>query len=261
MTALRSILADNPGPFTLEGTRTYILGLRQAAIIDPGPALRPHLEALVRSVEGTAEIRVLLTHGHRDHTGGAELLLEGLRQAGHSPLLLGSGRPDARPLAEGEVVPTDAGELVAVPTPGHARDHLSFHWPDGRALFAGDMVLGRGDTTWVAEYPGCVADYLQSLDRLEAMELDVIYPSHGPDIDDPAGTLARYRAHREGRIARVREILADEPEAQVRRVLERVYGGRVPEGLLGAALASADALVEYVTGKPREGRGMTEPQG
>ena len=153
---------------------------------------------------------------------------------------------------------------MAVHTPGHTRDHLCLHWPDARALFAGDMVLGRGDTTWVAEYSGCVADYLASLERLAAMDLDVIHPAHGPDLEDPATTLRRYRDHRLARVEQVRQALEAaresgsapaaaaprSPEA-VEAVLESVYGGTIPSGLRGAARESVVALLEYVTGESR----------
>lgn len=260
MTALRSILADNPGPFTLEGTRTHILGRRQVAIVDPGPAVEAHVRAVALAVVEAEEVTVLLTHGHGDHSGGVDLLLDALAGSSGPIRVRGSGHRRAEPLDAGTRVSTDAGELVTILTPGHSRDHLAFHWPDGRALFAGDMVLGRGDTTWVAEYPGCVADYLDSLTRLEAMELDTIHPAHGPDLSDPRDALSRYRAHREARIERVRQILAEDPQMTARRVLDRVYGSGIPSGLIGAALASAEALVEHVTGNLRNGPGMTEPQ-
>ena len=140
---------------------------------------------------------------------------------------------------------TDEGALVAVPTPGHTRDHLCYHWPERAALFAGDLVLGQGDTTWVGEYPGCVADYLGSLDRVEALPLDRVYPTHGPDIENPAAAWAAYRHHRLDRVRQVREALEDMPEATVTELVDRVYGPAVPEGLGGAALASLEALVEH----------------
>lgn len=246
MNPLRSLLADNPGPFTQEGTRTYILGHRRVAVVDPGPDLSDHVRAVVRSVEEAEEVTVLLTHGHRDHAGAVDALLEALPGAS----VVGSGHAAARPLADGEVVETDGGLLVAVATPGHTRDHLAFHWPRARALFAGDMVLGEGDTTWVAEYPGCVADWLASLGRLEEMGLERIHPAHGPDAEDPAALFRRFRAHREARIAAVREALEGRPGASLDAVLKQVYGDLIPPDLLGAARESLQALVEYVEAHP-----------
>lgn len=266
MPRLRSLQADNPGPFTLEGTRTYVVGHARVAVLDPGPADPAHEAAVAAAVKDAGQVTLVLTHGHRDHVGAVEGLLQRLPDA----VVVGAGHPRARLLEDGQVVSTDAGELVALHTPGHTRDHLCVHWPDARALFSGDVVLGRGDTTWVAEYPGCVADYLASLDRLAGLELDVIHPAHGPDLSDPAGALGRYREHRLARVTQVREALrevvgpaavADGPGAAgvsaprarevVEAVMDRVYGNTVPAGLRGAARESVVALLEYVTGGRR----------
>lgn len=246
MKPLRSVLADNPGPFTHEGTRTHILGRRRVAIVDPGPDLPEHVRAVAGEVVEAERVTVLLTHGHRDHAGA----VESLRRLVPHAEVAGSGHSAARPLLEGETVDTDAGPLITRTTPGHTADHLVFHWPAGRALFAGDMVLGVGDTTWVAEYPGCVSDWLASLARLEALPLDTVHPAHGPDVHDPPALWARYRAHREGRITRVREALGAAPGASLEELLDRVYGDTVPAGLRGAALESLKALVEYVESRP-----------
>ena len=132
-------------------------------------ALRAHfggtipVRAVVSAVRDASERMIVLTHGHRDHAGATRELAdaigaavwgpEGVEHVGHL-------------LVDGDAVETDEGQLVAVHTPGHTSNHLCFYWPERRALFAGDMLLGRGDTTWVAEYPGCVADYFESIDRL-----------------------------------------------------------------------------------------------
>lgn len=273
MIPLRSLRADNPGPFTLEGTRTFLVGASRVAIIDPGPALDPHLDALARAVAEARAVTVVVTHHHGDHAAGVDGLLERLEgdlagrgsgvgdargeaagapgsTRGREVQVVGAGHPRARRLADGDVLTTDAGDLVALHTPGHSADHLCLHWPARQTLFAADMVLGRGDTTWVGEYPGCVADYLASLDRLEALALEVIHPAHGPDLPDPAETWKRYRAHRLDRIAQVRAAAArvgPDPDA----ILDEVYGDRVPTGLRGAALGSVKALLEYLDGEDR----------
>lgn len=246
MKPLRTVLATNPGPFTHEGTRTHLVGRRRVAVVDPGPDNPGHLDALAREVADAEGVTILLTHGHRDHAGGVDGLLARVPEA----QVMGAGHPVARPLADGEAVGTDAGALVALATPGHTRDHLAFYWPDARALFPGDMVLGVGDTTWVAEYPGCVADWLASLARLETLPLETIHPAHGPDDHDPAALFRRYRAHREARIARVREVMARHPGAGPEALLGGVYGDTVPPDLQGAALASLKALVRYVESHP-----------
>jgi glyoxylase-like metal-dependent hydrolase (beta-lactamase superfamily II) len=148
------------------------------------------------------------------------------------------------------VIATDDGELVAVHTPGHTRDHLCFHWRPRRALFAGDMLLGKGDTTWVAEYPGCVADYLASIARLRRLDIATVYPAHGPPIMDPVEALDRYEAHRLARIAQVRDALGERPDADVETLLGIVYGAALPESMRRAARTSLSALVDYVRAHP-----------
>lgn len=210
------------------------------AVIDPGPDDPGHLDAVARLVGGADRVHVLVTHDHPDHAAGAASLAGRLA----APLL--GPVEGGRPLAEGEAVPTDHGELVALPTPGHARAHLAFHWPRAGAVFVGDLLLGRGDTTWVGEYPGCVADYLRSLERLEVLGPRVLYPTHGPPLADPLDALRRYRAHREERIREVAAVLDEHPSADADEVARRVYGGEVPPGLVEAARRSAEVLLHHL---------------
>ncbi len=241
----RWITADNPGPFTLDGTRTFFVGDRSVALVDPGPDDPAHVEALAAEASKADHVTILLTHGHPDHAGATETLAERIGAE-----VRGSGHPRARPLAPGEPVRTDAGEIFPVDTPGHARPHTAFHWPAADALFAGDFVLGRGDTTWVGEYEGCVADYLASLERIRALDCSVIYPAHGPPIDDVEACLDRYEAHRMDRIAQVREVLARRPDTDVEGVLEAVYGDRLPGAVVEAVRMSTKALLDFVRQHP-----------
>ena len=236
----RVVLADNPGPFTFQGTCTWILGAERAAVVDPGPDSAPHRAAVLEALEGAAEVAVLLTHGHRDHSEGAARLAAEL---GTEVRGYGAG---ARPFAPGEVTETDAGELVPVDTPGHSREHSVFHWPAGRGVFTGDLILGEGDTTWVAEYPGCVADYLASLNRVEALGATRLFPGHGPVLEDAAAAVERFRAHRLVRIDQVRQARVLHPTADADSLLDAVYGDTVPAGLRGAALQSLGAVLDYL---------------
>ena len=245
---LRWMDAGNAGPFTLEGTRTFLVGRSRVVVIDPGPDRRPeHLDALAAAVADADSVTVLVTHGHGDHSGGAPALARRLGVPVFGAWA-GKGPPDGldfRLLSDGEVVPTDAGDLVAVATPGHARAHLAFHWPAASAVFVGDLMLGQGETTWVGEYPGCVADYLASLDRVEGLGARLLLPTHGPAIDDPAERIQRYRSHRLERVAQVARALAAEPGLSAGELYQRVYGRAVPPDLAAAAYASLDALVDY----------------
>jgi glyoxylase-like metal-dependent hydrolase (beta-lactamase superfamily II) len=186
--------AGNPGPLTLSGTNTWIVGRDPAYVIDPGPALEEHLRALVEAVDARGGLGgVALTHGHPDHREALEALL----RSRPAPLAAGAGEPDVR-LRAG----TRFGPLEALPTPGHAPDHFAFL--DGRACFTGDAVLGEG-SVFVAPGRGALRGYLEGLERLRERSLEVLCPGHGPAIWDPKGKLDAYIAHR---LARERELLA-----------------------------------------------------
>ncbi len=218
------------------------MGERRVAVIDPGPNVPEHVRALALALESASEVRVVLTHGHSDHAAAARPLAEIVDAE-----VLGPDLADVdRILSDGDIVETDRGALRAVHTPGHTPEHLCFHWLSTRALFAGDLLLGEGDTTWVAEYKGCMADYLGSLRLLRDMELDVIYPAHGPPLEDPGDAITRFEAHKRVRIRQVEEALKVLPGAEVDALLDHVYGDTVPHALRPAAVRSLGALVDYV---------------
>jgi glyoxylase-like metal-dependent hydrolase (beta-lactamase superfamily II) len=237
------------------------VGWRRAAIVDPGPRLEPHVAALAEAVADADSVTILLTHGHSDHSGAAADLAERLNAPIRGAWASGSGEAEVgvsapppgtpfQPMRDGDAVATDAGELVAVHTPGHAHDHVAFSWPAESAVFVGDLMLGAGETTWVGAYPGCVADYLASLDRIQALDAGVLLPTHGPPITDPAERIERYRAHRRARIAQVARALAASPAATLDELLRTIYGDAGAD-VQPAARASLEALIEHV----RSGRG------
>lgn len=242
----RFLTAGNAGPFTLDGTRTYLVGRGVVAVIDAGPALEPHLDALVEALRGTSHFSVVVTHGHGDHAPGARALAARLG----TDLLGPTGVEGVtRPLADGDVVPTDEGDLVVVSTPGHARHHVGLHWPARRAFFAADLLLGKGDTVWVGEYAGSVADYLDSLQRVRELDVDVIYPAHGPALENPQQALDRFEGHRRERIRQMEVLLAARPGASAEALLETIYGATLPESARKAALRSVEALKAHVEGR------------
>jgi glyoxylase-like metal-dependent hydrolase (beta-lactamase superfamily II) len=214
---------------TLEGTNTYVVGRDPAVVIDPGPAEDDHIEAIRRAASERGGIgTVLLTHGHGDHSDGVESL----------------GVEPARP-ADGEWV---AG-LQALATPGHAADHLCFLLPSGPdrdgpyACFTGDLILGEGSTiVGPRETGGSLRDYMGSLRRLQSLELTVLYPGHGPEIDDPQAKIAEYIAHRQEREDRL-VVALDRGERSKAALLAEVWDD-VPEPLRGAAAIAMQAHLE-----------------
>lgn len=204
------------------------------------------------SVRGADEVSVLLTHGHPDHAAGTDSLVEALGAEGISARSFGATGKASTPIEHGDSIATDDGEIIAVATPGHARSHLAFHWPARKALFPGDLVLGEGETTWVAGYPGCVADYLASIARVRALDLEIMYPTHGEPITDPVSALDRFEGHRRKRIRQVRAILTERPDATAEDIVRQAYGDSIPRGLDQAAIRSVSSLMEYVRSTPDE---------
>jgi glyoxylase-like metal-dependent hydrolase (beta-lactamase superfamily II) len=218
------------------------VGHSRVAIIDPGPYVDSHVRAVVREVGEAEQVWVLLTHGHADHSGAAKAVAEAVGAE-----ILGVGIPAARPFVDGEAVETDQGRITSLDTPGHSREHVTFHWIEAEAGFPGDVVLGQGETTWVGEYEGCVADYLESLERLRAVGFKTLYSGHGPAIEDPGATLDAFEKHRRGRIRQVEEILAVRPGATTEELLAEIYGSTIPAGLESAALQSLQAIREFLS--------------
>jgi glyoxylase-like metal-dependent hydrolase (beta-lactamase superfamily II) len=247
--APRIIRAANPSPLTLDGTRTHLVGRGRVAVIDPGPDSEEHLAAILAAIGDAAVTGILVTHAHPDHAAGAHPLAQRLQVPVHAAA--------AGTLAPGERFETDDGELVAVPTPGHALDHVAFHWPAAAALFCGDLMLGGQPTTLVAPPDGDLAEYLASLDRVEALAPRRVYPAHGPPFDDAAGALAAYRLHRRERLDQLRGALADAP-ADVPGIVRRIYGAELDGGLLAAARGATRAYLDFLH---REGAVARLPDG
>jgi len=219
------------------------------AVIDPGPEVESHFRALVRALGSPTTVTILLTHGHRDH---AELAPHLAKRFGATIQGPGSYAPPQqtgltlRALQEGDRVETDQGDLVVMEVPGHTRDHLAFHWSAADALFVGDLVLGRGNTTWIGEYDSCVGDYLRSLEKVRALDASVLYPGHGPPITFPSRTLDRFRRHRLERVEEVRRARELRPGSSPEELARLIYGQDIPESMMKAARASVDAALLYL---------------
>jgi glyoxylase-like metal-dependent hydrolase (beta-lactamase superfamily II) len=229
------IVAPNPGPMTLEGTNTYLVGRDPAIVIDPGPEDREHIQAVRKAGEERGGIEaVLVTHSHEDHLGGVELL----------------GIEPARP-ADGEVV----GGLKTLATPGHTEDHLCFL--TGTTLFCGDLILGEGSTIVPpADQGGSLTNYMASLNRVSQLDLELLYPGHGPMIEDPAAKIAEYIEHRESRERRL--LAALERGERSRMALLKEVWDDVPDELLPAAAYAMQAHLEKLEAEGRLPDGLSE---
>lgn len=265
------LLAPNPGPMTLDGTNTWVIGDPHGGdgrvVVDPGPDDAGHLDR-VAEVVGTdgPGVEIWVSHRHHDHTDGAQRLARrlGCSVRAADPAHRWSPRGAAVETAGLDLAPghrhaLGALGLTVVGSPGHTSDSVSFllDRPDGTGwLFTGDTVLGRG-TTVVAHPDGQLGAYLDSLDRLRDLTtehgVETIWPGHGPVIDDALGALDHYLAHRRRRLDQVRDALdslrrSDSPpdeDALPRAVVEVVYADVDPV-LWGAAELSVRAQLEYL---------------
>ena len=222
--------ANNPGPFTLTGTNTWIVGRDPCWIVDPGPELDEHVAAVLAEVARRGGAGgIALTHDHGDHSGAADAVREG---AGGVPV--GAARWEGRDvvLADGDTF----GPLQVVGTPGHATDHLAF--VRGRVCFTGDAVLAES-SVFVAPDPGALRGYLAALRRLRAMDLELLCTGHGPPVTDPAALLDRYLDHRADRERRLLAALA-EGLRSTDELLDRVWDD-APASLRLAATATLAA--------------------
>ena len=249
MSYIQLLRAPNPGPMTLDGTNTWVISSadKGALVIDPGPAIESHLEAVFAACQPRL-LGIVLTHRHLDHSEGAGVLAE---RAGCA---VRAADPEFRigtdGLVAGEVLTLGSITLEVVETPGHTSDSRSLliTGPDGVSrLITGDMVLGRG-TTVITHPDGDLAAYFYSLDLLEALvatrNVAELLPGHGPIVRDPAAWLSFYRRHREERLDQVRAALAA-GDRTPSEVVARVYAD-VDHSLWPAAEQSVRSQLGYL---------------
>jgi glyoxylase-like metal-dependent hydrolase (beta-lactamase superfamily II) len=221
------IVAPNPGPMTLEGTNAYLYGADPCVVIDPGSEDEGHLGAIrVAAAERGGIGLVLLTHSHGDHAAGADRL-------GVEVVLPGDGEIH--------------GGLRALATPGHAADHVCF-LAEGGVCFSGDLVLGLGSTI-VPPGGGSLAAYMNSLALLQAEEIELICPGHGPWVTDPAAKLGEYVEHREMRERRL--LAALERGERSRAALLAEAWDDIPLELLPMAAMAMEAHLEKLEDEGR----------
>jgi glyoxylase-like metal-dependent hydrolase (beta-lactamase superfamily II) len=214
------LLARNPSPFTFKGTGVYIVGANEnagdVAVIDPGPLIPEHLEALKRAIEGRRVTHILVTHTHADHSPAARPLKEwtGAKTYGFGPH--GSGKEDGVKVEEGgdrdfvpdvavrdcDVIAGSGFTFDCVYTPGHTSNHMCYALREEKALFTGDHVMGWS-TTVVAPPDGDMAQYMASLKKLLARDDKILYPTHGAPVRDPKPFLQAYLDHRLEREAQI----------------------------------------------------------
>jgi glyoxylase-like metal-dependent hydrolase (beta-lactamase superfamily II) len=263
MPGVRRVLADNPSPFTLKGTVSYIVGRGRVAMIDPGPLDEAHIAALLDAVRGETVTHIFVTHTHHDHSPavprikaatGAMVLAEGPHRparplhVGEAPRLDASNDTDFRPdraLHDGEVVAGPGWTIEAVATPGHTANHMAFAFKEADLLFSGDHVMAWS-TPVVAPPDGAMCDYMASLQKLARRSEPLYLPGHGGAVREAPRFVAHYIRHRQAREASILHRLA-KGEADIPTLVRAIYIGLDPRLVKAAGLSALAHLEDLVT--------------
>ena len=223
---VRRIVAPNPGTMTGPGTNTYLVGDNEVAVIDPGPRINRHIDAI--QSESPGRIRwILCTHTHPDHSPGASPLGEATGAeimgipAPQGKVQDKTFTPD-RILADGDMLKTDEFTIVTVHTPGHASNHLCFRHEAHRMLFTGDHIM-NGSTVVIDPPDGNMTHYLEALARLKELDLAALAPGHGLVIDNPDKVVDWLIDHRLKRESKVVEKLETHPGLTLLELTPFVY--------------------------------------
>lgn len=213
---IRRVVANNPGPFTYLGTGTYIIGNGEVAVIDPGPDLDDHLEAILAATAGERITHILVTHNHSDHsplarplaarTGATIYGCAKIGPATESEVRLEAGddrsfAPDVDLCHDGRLSGGD-WTMEAIATPGHTSNHICYALLEENALFSGDHIMGWS-TTVISPPDGDMGEYFASLDRVKARNFTTLWPTHGPPITEPGPFVQAYIDHRRAREAQI----------------------------------------------------------
>lgn len=254
------IVAENPSPLTFKGTNTYLVGMTELAVIDPGPRDGAHLEAILKAAAGRPIRQIIVTHAHRDHVDGADAL-----KAATGAPVMAYGRadippvgPDTKPqgaefidyvfqpdviLGDGDIVEGPEWRLEALHTPGHAPDHLCFALLGRGVLFSGDHVMAW-NTSLVAPPEGSMAAYIASLERLLGRSESIYLPGHGGRVDEPQRTVKAYLLHRRWREDSILDAIRD-GVGTISDIVPVVYP-TIDGRLTSAAALSVQAHVEHL---------------
>jgi len=258
------VLAPNPSAFTYYGTQSYLIGEDEVAVIDPGPDLPEHLDALEQAIAGRPIVAIMCTHTHRDHSPAARPLAArtGAPIIGCAPLALETVGPRAdasfdgdyapdRALEDGEALQVDGHAVTAVATSGHTSNHLCFAYRG--ALFSGDHVMGWS-TTVVVPPDGDMAAYMASLDKLRQRDDRVYYPAHGPAVKNPQQYVRHLVGHRMQREKQILGLVGEGPRP-IPDIVANAYPGLDPRLTVAAGGSVLAHLVDL------ERRGLVERRG
>ena len=239
------ISAFNPGPYTGDGNNTWLIDGEWPTLIDAGTGVTDHVAAIEATLQSRPLARVIVTHGHSDHASGVPAL-----RARWPAIEVFKFRLDGEeawsPMQDGQIIRAGNRDLTAIHTPGHAPDHMSLWDEARREAYTGDMVIRPGTVLIPAGRGGNLREYLQSLERLAALDALRLFPGHGPTIEDPRRVIDEYIAHRRAREAQILGCMAAGVTG-VDAIVARLYPGLKPD-LIKAATMTVQAHMDKING-------------
>ena len=246
---VRRVVAANPSHMTGPGTNTYLVGIDEVAVIDPGPDLKAHTDAIVGAA-GRERVRwIVLTHTHSDHAPGATRLA---KVTGAEVLAFSTREKSVkvdRAIGEGATIDGTEFRLEVLHAPGHAPNHLCFHLVEERMLFTGDTILGGMYSVVSPSTGGDMAQYFSTLQRLRKLRLRSLAPGHGELIEEPRARIDEYLQHRKAREQQILRLVRKRPSS-VKSIVAALYID-TPELLLPVA---AKQIYSHLKKLREEGR-------